>query len=157
MLSLAVLELVGVGVIGWATFGPFSAAASFANIVTYALVAVHLILGACYWVAKVEQVRRGRDLPVGAHLLDPARRGLAFSLAIGLIVVVMSVPTQPPAAWIAAIALWLLAMAEHINYFHWQLMYDQPADVRRFLSSGFMRPHARADSLAVRDAQVGAG
>lgn len=154
MRSLAVLELLGVGVIGWATFGPFSAAASLANIVAYVLVAGHLILGARYWVAKVEQVRSRRSLPTGAHLIDPARRALAFSLGIGLIVVVVSVPLQPPSAWIAAVALWLLAAAEHINYFHWQLMYDHPADVRRLLSSGLVRPHARGDALAVRDAEV---
>ena len=100
---------------------------------------------------SVHQLRHGRDLPAVAHLLDPARRALAAGLAIGLIVIVASVPTQPLSSWLAAVPLWLLAAAEHVNYFHWQLMYDNRADLRRLRSSGLVRPHAREDAVAARN------
>lgn len=148
---LALLELLNVGIIGWATFGPFSAAASLANLVTYGLVVAHLVVGAGYWMVKVHQLRHGHDQPVLAHLLNPARRALAAGLVGGLIVTVASVPTQPPSSWLAAVPLWLLATAEHVNYFHWQLMYDNRADLRRLVSSGLVRPHAREDALAARN------
>lgn len=150
MRSLAVLELLNVGIIGWATFGPFSADTSPTNLVAYGLVAAHLVAGAGYWAAKVHQVRHGHDRPALAHLLEPARRVLAAGLVVGLIVIVASIPGQPPSSWLASVPLWLLAAAEHVNYFHWQLMYDNRADLRRLRSSGLVRPHARIDALGSR-------
>ena len=148
--SLAILELLNVGIICWATFGPFSADASLPNFVAYGLVAAHLVVGAGYWLAKLHQLSHARDLPAPAHLLEPARRTLVAGLVVGLVVIVASVPTQPPSTWLAAVPLWLLAAAEHVNYFHWQLMYDNRADLSRLLSSGPVRPHARQDALAAR-------
>ena len=146
--SLAVLELINVGIIGWAAFGPFSADTSPTNLAAYGLVAAHLVVGSAYWAAKVHQLHHGDGLPVKAHLLVPVRRVLVIGLAIGLVIIVASVPSQPPSSWLAAVPLWLLAAAEHVNYFHWQLMYDNRADLRRLLSSGLVRPHAREDALA---------
>ena len=150
--SLAVLELLNVGIIGWATFGPFSADPGIANLAAYGLVATHLVVGATYWAAKAHQLHDGLDLPVLAHLLDPTRRVLAGGLAIGLVVILATAPTQPPSSWLAAVPLWLLAAAEHVNYFHWQLMYDNRADLRRLRSTGPVRPHARQDAIAASTA-----
>jgi hypothetical protein len=148
LLLLAVFEVVGILIIGWATFGPFEAPSTPANGAAYALVTVHLIVGAGYWIAKLGQIRRRSALPAMAHVLEPIRRALLAGLAIGAVIIATSVATEPPSSWLASVPLWLLATAEHVNYFHWQLMYDNRADVRRLLRTGFMRPHLRADALS---------
>ena len=45
--------------------------------------------------------------------------------------------------------LFVLAVAEYVNYFHWQLMYDNRADIRRLVRTGRLcRSHLYADLLA---------
>lgn len=38
--------------------------------------------------------------------------------------------TSGASGWLFALVLYLLAVAEYINYFHVQLMYDNPPDIR---------------------------
>jgi hypothetical protein len=101
------------------------------------LVACSLVLteGALYWWARYDElVRRDRGrLEWTIVLLDRAQR---------LNVVVLAVAALAQGGWLLARrsidqdgvlggALLALAVLEHINYFHVQLMHDTRADLRR--------------------------
>lgn len=149
--TLAVLELVNVGVIGWAFFGAMGAPPSAPNLAGYLLTAIHLVVGAAYWASKLHQIQRGLRRPPGAGTLRPVGRALALLLLAGAALLAYGVATLPIGDWAAGVVLYVLAVAEHVNYFHRQLMHDNSADIRRLARTGrFPRSHLRSDASAER-------
>jgi hypothetical protein len=56
-------------------------------------------------------------------------------------------------SWVPGLLLYGLAVAEYVNYFHWQLMHDTRADLRRLLRTGrLQRSHLYADLRETRGA-----
>lgn len=137
--TLATLELANTALIGWTVFVALDVPATAANTAGYTLVAGHLIVGAGYWTAKVRQLRRGLPRPplfAAFRLLRPV---CAAGLVAGLVVIAASIAGRPGADWTPGLVLYVLAVAEYVNYFHRQLMHDTRADWRRLLRSRKLR------------------
>jgi hypothetical protein len=122
------------------------APASPANLTGFGLTVAHLVIGAAYWAAKLVQIRQGRARPPGIARFDTVRRVLVGLLVVGLVLIVAVALTAAPADWLAGAVLLVVAAAEHVNYFHWQLMHDNPADLRRlFRMRRLSRSHLRSE------------
>ena len=98
-----------------------------------ALVSYILAQGSLYWGIKFRQYAYQAPLP---QWLRAAFRLLFLSNLIGLAAVAVVVLLAGPRgvarvdiAWAAG--LWLFAALEHINYYHFQLMYDTRGALRR--------------------------
>ena len=76
-------------------------------------------------------------------------------LAVALPVLVAALVDGPADEAVAGLAFWLLAVLEHINYFHTQLMYDNAADLRRLRTSGPQRAHLGLTSPGAEPARIG--
>jgi hypothetical protein len=104
-----------------------------------------LIEGAAYWVAKLHQISVRRvDLPALAafratRILNP------LFLAAGVAAIGAAAATDPGIASWPGLAFAVFAVLEHVNYFHVQLMYDTPADLRRLRSVGLRVSHLARD------------
>lgn len=130
MRSLAVLELINIALIGWFVFFALDAPRTLANLAGYSATAILLAVGASYWLAKLGQVRSGRARLPHASVFRRLRMVCAFVvLAAGILVA--SGLANPLSEYVAGLVLLLLAAAEYVNYFHWQLMYDNRADLSR--------------------------
>jgi len=153
--SLAVLELINIPLQGWVWFGLAGLPATAANLIGFGLFALLLIEGAAYWVAKLHQisVRRGH-LPAlaafrAARIVNP------LLLAAGLVATGQAAASDPGRVSWPGLAFALFAVLEHVNYFHVQLMYDTPADLRRLRSAGLRASHlARDIARSAADASV---
>lgn len=106
------------------------------------LCGVLLLEGAAYWFLKRRQLRDGR-----AREPLPHRRVFAAVRAVGPTVLAVGA-----LAWVSSLLsgaagvdlvvgalLWLLAVAEHVNYHHVQLMHDTRADWRRLRRTRHLR------------------
>jgi hypothetical protein len=143
--SLAVLELVNIPLQGWVWFGLAGLPATAANLVGFGLLALLLIEGAAYWLAKLHQisVRRGHLPAVAAF--RAARVVNPLLLAAGLVATGRAAAMDPGRASWPGFAFALFALLEHVNYFHVQLMHDTPADLRRLRSVGLRASHLARD------------
>jgi len=114
-----------------------------------------LVVGAGYWFARAAGLRRGlaRTPRLGAFAV--ARVVLGVVLCAALVVVVMDLATGSGAVRWFAVAVWLFALAEYVNYFHAQLSYQNPADVRRLLRRRRLVPAHLGQELAGRARQSG--
>lgn len=103
---------------------------------------VLLAQGALYWKLKLDSVLTGQERFVPrAHLFRSWSRVNPWGLGlVGLVVAVgrTLVPGSPPVVG-CTVAFLALAFAEHVNYFHWQLMHDTRADLRRLFRHGIRR------------------
>ncbi|MGW6578659.1 multidrug transporter [Streptomyces globisporus] len=150
--TLAVLEVLNIALIGWAVFVAIGAPFSTANTVGFALVAVLLLIGAAYWALKLRQLRTAARRPPLIGLFRALRPLCAAALAAGLVAVAAAVPDRPASEWAAGLALYGLALAEYVNYFHRQLMHDTRADWRRLLRTRRLRSSHLAEDLRVHRA-----
>lgn len=137
--TLAALELVNIIWIGWAVFVAIDAPTSAANTVGYVLAAGHLFIGAGYWVVKRRQLRAGSRRPPIIWVFSRLEPVCAVALTAGLVVIAAAVMGRPTGTWIPGLVLYGLALAEYVNYFHWQLMHDTRADGRRLLRTRRLR------------------
>lgn len=149
--TLATMELVGVVVIGWAVFGAYDAPRSAANTVGFALVALHLVIGAAYWTVKTRQLRTEEPRPPFIGVFKWLRPVCQGGLAAGLVVIALAAD-QPVGAWLPGLGLYGLALAEYVNYFHWQLMHDTRSDVRRLVRTRRLRRSHLSEDLRARKA-----
>ncbi len=131
--TLATLELANIVWIGWVVFTALNAPTSAVNTVGYGLVAAHLIIGAGYWAVKLRQLRAGLRRPPMIGVFRWLRPVCAMGLAAGLVVIAASFTSRPGATSVPGLVLYGLALAEYVNYFHWQLIHDTRADWRRLL------------------------
>jgi hypothetical protein len=154
--SLAALELMNIPLQAGIWFGLVGLPATAANLVGFGLFALLLVEGAAYWVTKLHQwsVRR-RHLPAlaafrAARIVNP------LLLAAGLVATGQAAAMDPGRTSWPGLAFALVAVLEHVNYFHVQLMHDTPADLRRLRSVGLRASHlARDIARATADTSVG--
>lgn len=118
--------------------------------VAYLPVAGLLIAGGWYWHRKLQQVQDGRPIDDAMPMLDRFERVSRWSLRVASVVLVLSwltwVGATTDRVW--ATVLLLLAWAEHVNYFRFQLMHDTRPDLRRLLRTRRLRPSRLAADLA---------
>ena len=154
-------ELANIAWLGALVFGVIDAPLTAANLTGYALASGLLVQGAAYWLATARRMDRGRRPdPDGRSLrvwrilrvVDPP------VLAVGLVVVVVGVAQQATVATVPGLCLALLAVGEYVNYFHWQLMYDNVPDLRRlFRTRRLRRAHLALDLRRAERTRTGSG
>lgn len=135
MRSLAVLELINIALIGWFVFLALDAPLSVANLAGYSATAFLLVVGASYWFVKLRQLRAGLPHFPYVRLFQHLHRACALAVLTAAILVASAL-AGPPSSYAAGVVLLLLAAAEYINYFHWQLMYDNRPDLTRLFRTG---------------------
>jgi hypothetical protein len=150
-------ELVNVVWLPVVVFGLLDAPFTLPNLVGYGLTAVLLLEGAAYWLRKARQLR-GARARTGWSAFRTLKRLNVVLLAAGLAVVVGGVLLLPAAEAVPGLVFAALAVAEHVNYFHRQLMYDTAADLRWLVRHRRLRRSHLAVDLGHdrrRRAQVG--
>lgn len=111
------------------------------RLTAYALAASLLSVGGWYWHLKVAQLGRGQSIE--SQLMTLARIGLVAPVILGVASVALA------ASWVAGVGQtadrgWatgflVLAWAEYVNYFHYQLMHDTRSDLERLKRTGKVR------------------
>jgi hypothetical protein len=134
MRSLAVLELINIALNGWFVFLALDAPLTSANLAGYTATAFLLAVGSSYWTAKIQQLRTGRPLATG--VFRRLRILCAIVVLIAAALVGLGLGGGPASSYVPGVILVLLAAAEYVNYFHWQLMYDNRADLSRLFRTG---------------------
>jgi len=143
--NLAVLELVNIGLIGWLVFGAFDAPLSPTNLVGFGATTLLLAVGAAYWLVKLNQLHAGLGRPPLIGVFRALQLVCTLGLAAGLVMIAAGFGSSP-GRFVPGLVLYLLAVAEYVNYFHWQLMYDNRADIARLLRTGRLsRAHLHTD------------
>lgn len=145
-------ELIGAALFvvqAWA-FGP-RFGLGWRTAVGLGLAVLLLAQGSLYWYAKLRAVRR-RPLLSGrrfARLYGGFRRANRALLPAGGAVLLAAGLAGPAAAdlWFG-LGFWTLAVLEYVNYYHRQLMYDTPAEVRWLVRAGRLKPAPLARDLA---------
>lgn len=154
--NLAILELVNIPLWAVVFFQALDFPLTTANLAGFAVFTLLLLEGAAYWALKIRQWRsRAPRLP-GAAIFRVLR-----IVNVGLILAALAVAgtaavTTPGKGSFPGLFLALFGAAEHINYFHRQLMYDTRADLRRLFSVGLRRSSLARD-LARPRSQPGSG
>ncbi|SDK55375.1 hypothetical protein SAMN05216298_0521 [Glycomyces sambucus] len=143
--SLASLELLNIPLQAFIWFGLLGLPANPANLAGFAAFALLLLEGAAYWTAKRRQIDTGAaDLP-WTPLFAFALRANPVVLAAAVLFTGWSAVADPGAGSFPGLGFALFAALEHVNYFHVQLMYDNPADLRRLSRHGLVRSHLSRD------------
>jgi hypothetical protein len=130
---------------GWIWFSLVGLPATAANLVGFGLFALLLIEGAAYWVAKLHQIGVRRVHLPAVAAFRAARIVNPLFLAAGVAVTGQAAARDPGSTSWPGLAFALFAVLEHVNYFHVQLMYDTPADLRRLRSVGLRASHLARD------------
>ena len=104
--------------------------------------------GAAYWFAKLRALRsrepfRPRLLAVYAALQRANWALLALAPLAWVGAALLGAPPRLDLGGVVGILLYLLAVLEQINYYHWQLMYDNRADL------AYLREHRRLKRGAI--------
>ncbi|TWD82636.1 hypothetical protein FB561_3772 [Kribbella amoyensis] len=128
--TLAILELVNVALIGWLVFTVLRAPITAANAAGYLAAAFLLVVGSAYWFAKLHQLRGNSARPPGLAVFRVLRSACPVLLVVAAGIVGLGFDDSPRHV-VPGLVLLALAIAEYVNYFHWQLMYDNPTDLRR--------------------------
>ena len=103
-----------------------------------------LAQGATYWQLKHQALSAPAALPSYFERLFNAFKAsnlvLFVGVALGFILQIVSRGWTAQLAW--PLAIFLFAVLEHINYYHYQLMYDTSASVRYVLRNRRLRKAA---------------
>jgi hypothetical protein len=124
-----------------------------------------LAQGSVYWFAKLRAVRRqpfvdDRRLLATFRRLRVVNRGLLAATLVAGVVSAFVWGTQGAAGdddvlrWLdlfLAGVLWTLALLEYVNYFHRQLMYDSPSELRWWLRHRRLKTSWLARDLAASE------
>jgi hypothetical protein len=111
-----------------------------------ALVSVSYLLvqGALYWQLKHSALSGSAPLPSYFCRLFNAFKAsnlvLFGGVALGFVVQIVGAGWSAQLAW--PLGIFLFAVLEHINYYHYQLMYDTSASVRYVLRNRRLRKAA---------------
>jgi hypothetical protein len=131
-------ELFNIAWLPLVVFGVLGAPATPTNLAGFGATAALLATGAAYWMRKVGGLRHGRR-----HLTWRAfrtlRRPAIAMVAIVLPATFIGVLRMPGAGSWPGFAFAVLALAEYVNYFHRQLMYDSADDLRWLLRNRYPR------------------
>ena len=123
-----------------------------------ALLAVSYLLvqGALYWQLKHSALSAAVPLPRYFDRLFSAFKAsnlvLFGAVALGFTVQLVSAGWSRQLAW--PLGIFLFAVLEHINYYHYQLMYDTSASVRYVLRNRRLRRAALGVDLNRRDSRI---
>lgn len=90
-----------------------------------------LLVGAGYWLARAARAQHHLDQTPRLRAFAAARVILRVVLGLAVAIVAADIAVNG-ASWIA-LAVWLFALAEYVNYFHVQLSYQTAADLRRLI------------------------
>lgn len=112
------------------------------RVAALALVSYLLLQGAGYWQLKLKAVVQRQSLPAFFH---PLYRFFQYSNVVLIACVAAAIAmhdaaTQTDLLW--ACGLLTFALAEHINYYHYQLMYDTSAAFAYLRRNGRLRKAA---------------
>jgi len=104
--------------------------------------------GAAYWFAKLRAVRARERLAPGLLAVYAALQRanwalLALAPLAWVGAALLGAPPRLDLGGVVGILLYLLAVLEQINYYHWQLMYDNRADL------AYLREHRRLKRGAI--------
>ena len=109
-----------------------------------ALVCSLLLQGALYWHLKLAVVEAGCSMPPWFPRLFTSMRRINVAMFAGYAIVLASVAatgaSRADLGWSAA--LLAFAVLEHVNYYHWQLMYDTGGALRSAWRRRGLRPAA---------------
>lgn len=145
MRNLAFLEFLNIPLWAVAWFGVLGFPLSAANLAGFAVFALLLVQGGAYWVLKLRQLRSRSERLPGLGVFRVLRVANLPVLAAALAVTAYASVTSPGRSSFLGAGLALFAVAEHVNYFHVQLMHDTAADLRRLFASGLRRSHLARD------------
>ncbi|WP_220446806.1 hypothetical protein [Nonomuraea deserti] len=152
MRNLAVLEPVNIVIFAVTVFVILRAPLNTVNVTGFVLVAVHLLIGGAYWAIKVRQLRARLPRPPLIGAFGWLRRLCEAGLVAGFVILAVSVARGAvgPGS-LPGILFYLLAVAEYVNYFHWQLSTQTSADITRVLRTRRLhRSHLCLDMRAHR-------
>lgn len=112
------------------------------RIAALALVSYLLLQGAGYWQLKLRAIRLRQPLP---SFFRPLYRGLQYSNGVLIAAVAAFMATHGTASqedllW--SLGLLTFVVAEQINYYHYQLMYDTGAAFAYLRRNGRLRKAA---------------
>lgn len=141
--TLALLELANIVLFGAVVFGVAGAPASGWNLAGFAAFAALLVQGSAYWLAKLRQLRSGAPRPAGLGVFAILRVVNPVVLA-GIVLLTGYASVTDPGS-LVGLFFAVFAVAEYVNYFRVQLMYDNRADLRRLLRSGLQRAQLARD------------
>lgn len=146
--SLAFLEAFNALILFPGLFWYFGWPLSMPNLAGLGACGVLLLTGAAYWASKVRQLDDRTPLPRGLAVFA-VLRPIGWVLSVGALVLVVAVRGPSPTGWLPGLAFAVLAVLEQVNYFHLQLSYDNPSDLRRVFRSG-LRSSKLARDLSAR-------
>ncbi|MFI6303362.1 hypothetical protein ACIBCH_15930 [Amycolatopsis thailandensis] len=155
MASLAVGELVSVVVFFVVFFALAGVPLTVANVSGYLLTTVMLLQGSAYWMGKRRELEghRGAFTFVVRVLRVLAPVNVAL-IAIGVVPIVVEAQAGSLGRFWLGAALWALAVAEYVNYFHVQLAYGRRADRAWILRNRRLRrSHLARDISRLRSAE----
>ncbi|MFI6515288.1 hypothetical protein ACIBF1_06955 [Spirillospora sp. NPDC050679] len=139
------MELLNVPLQAVIWFGLGGVPVTAVNVVGFTLFALLLLEGAGYWAAKLQQVTQPGLRLRGVGAFAMARRGNLVLLAAGLLFAGWAGAVDPGAGTWPGLVFAIVAVLEHINYFHVQLMYDTAADLHSLRTHGLRRAHLARD------------
>lgn len=142
--SLAVLELVNIPLQAGIWFGYLGLPITAVNATGFGLFALLLVEGAAYWLVKLNRLGRPGGL-LGRVFFVAARGANIPLLAAGVTWAAWAMTQGQLVESLPGLLFALLAVFEHVNYFHVQLMYDNRPDLRRLRSHGLSRAHLARD------------
>lgn len=145
MRNLAILEFVNISLWAVAWFGVLGFPLSVANLAGFAAFAALLVQGGAYWSLKIRQLRSHSPRLPGIAVFRVLRVANLPLLAAALAITLHAAVTQPGRGSLLGLGLALFGVAEHVNYFHVQLMHDTAADLRRLFSVGLRPAHLARD------------
>ncbi|QSB05248.1 hypothetical protein [Natronoglycomyces albus] len=128
--TLSNLELINIVWIAVAVFVLLDVPRSLPNVLGFGLVALLLGQGAAYWAAKVRQIEDSQPRPRHLALFRALQPINVTALVLAGAYVGWAAITSPGASTLPGLIFLALAIAEYVNYFHWQLMHDSASDVR---------------------------
>jgi len=93
--------------------------------ITYPLLLVSLILlqGSLYWWILIKRLSKPNfAIKQTGRIYGLLRQVDLILLALGILIILIEFSSWPVS--LIAVAIWLFALIEWINYFHWQLSYS---------------------------------
>jgi hypothetical protein len=120
--SLTVGEGLNIPLQAFIWFGMVGLPVSLANAAGYGVFALVLVEGTAYWVAKHAQVSKGRTGLPGVQWFRVARKANFFVLALVLGYTAIAAAMAPGKGTIPGLVFAIVAIGEHVNYFHMQLV-----------------------------------